>query len=60
MRWDIKKETVTAGPGLNIKLSAWLYGSLELIWDQFDEYLGKPINRAWCTALMNTWRKRWT
>ncbi len=59
MRWDIEKETVTEGPGLNINLSSWLYEDLEPIWDQIDKYLTKPINRLWCNALMNTWRKRW-
>ena len=59
MRWDIEKETVTEGPGLNINLSSWLYEDLEPIWDQIDKYLTKPINRSWCNALMNTWRKRW-
>ena len=59
MRWDIEKEHVTVGPGLNIKLSSWLYEDLEPIWDQIDEYLTKPVNREWCNALMTTWRKRW-
>tara|TARA_R110000803_G_C11872349_1_gene308599 strand:- start:52 stop:810 length:759 start_codon:yes stop_codon:yes gene_type:complete len=59
MRWDIKKEHVTSGPGLNIKLSDLLRGNLESIWDQVDEYLLQPINRQWCNKLMNTWRQRW-
>ena len=59
MRWDIEKEHVTNGPGLNIKLSNLLTGNLESIWDQVDEYLSKPINRQWCNILMQTWRNRW-
>jgi hypothetical protein len=57
--WDMQKELITSGPGLNIKLSNLLNGNLEAMWDQIDDYLPLPINRAWCNILIQTWRNRW-
>lgn len=56
---DIKNEIITGGPGLNILLSELLYGDLEKIWDNIDEYIGEPVNRNWCNKLITTWRERW-
>ena len=57
--WDMQKEHITSGPGLNIKLSDLLRGDLNNIWDQIDEYLLQPIDRHWCNKLLNNWRQRW-
>lgn len=53
-------EAVKPGLGTNIDLSDILWGEKNYLWDSIDSLLGASVNREWCNAALDTWRKRWT